>query len=309
MNKSTRIIIIFFLFLFCSTELRSQVLIPITTTRNKTQLLVRVGSSRDLRIILDSGMAFDGILIYNPDLRDSIKLVNPIEAQVGGAGSGRAAQSVFSDSMSFFIGNKEFTDQRIIILNNNSFKGFPSDGVLGYTILGHYATELNYDEKILTLHEFNQFEVDESWEKIPIYFKNNNIPWIDVRISTVENKFVTISTYIDFASGDAIELLLRDKLKFTIPENLEEAYLGRGLSGDIYGKKGRISKLILGKYEINDVPTVFSPAQVRSKQDNADGIIGNAALMKFNLIFNYKDKVLYLKPNSRFDKPFSGYNM
>jgi hypothetical protein len=211
--------------------------------------------------------------------------------------------------MSFFIGNKAFTDQRIIILNNNSFKGFPSDGVLGYTILGHYATELNYDDKILTLHEFNQFEVDDSWEKIPLYFKNNNIPWIDVRISTVENKLITISTYIDFASGDAIELLLRDNVKFTIPANLEEAYLGRGLSGDIYGKKGRISKLILGKYEINDVPTVFSQAEVRSKQNNADGIIGNAALMKFNLIFNYKDKVLYLKPNSRFDKPFSGYNM
>lgn len=49
----------------------------------------------------------------------------------------------------------------------------------------------------------------------------------------------------------------------------------------------------------------FAPSEVRSKQDNADAILGNGSLRRFNLIFDYTNKKLYLKPNTHFNDPFN----
>ena len=89
-----------------------------------------------------------------------------------------------------------------------------------------------------------------------------------------------------------------------LPDNLEDTYLGRGLSGDIHGQEGRISSLKLSSFELIDVLTAFAPAEVRSKQEGADGILGNNALRRFNCIYDYDNMKLYIKPNSSFSELF-----
>ena len=113
-----------------------------------------------------------------------------------------------------------------------------------------------------------------------------------------------LSMYIDFAARDAIVLLEKPGMKFSLPEETVNKHLGTGLSGEIYGKTGKISKLILGPYEIHEVVAAFAPAEIRSKQDNADAILGNDSLRRFNLIFDYAGRKLYIKPNSFFNEPF-----
>jgi hypothetical protein len=61
--------------------------IPIETDRNKTVVPVTVGSRR-LRLILDTGQASDGILIFNMDRIDPDILGPSVAATIRGAGSG-----------------------------------------------------------------------------------------------------------------------------------------------------------------------------------------------------------------------------
>ena len=279
--------------------------IPIKMERNITLVPVRVGDSDTLKILLDTGMAFNGLLIYNPDLDKSIHLEKEIEVLVPGAGSDEPSTAIMDDSGSFFIGDVEFQNQKIIVLQSDIYKGFPSDGIVGYSIFGNYITELDYDKNLMILHNEEKFLVDSSWEVIPIYFEDNQIPWMDIYIAIGNEEPIPISVYIDFASGDAIELLEKPEMNFSLPKETESSYLGRGLSGDIYGKKGNISKLIIGDYEFNKVTAVFAPANVRSKQQDADGILGCNALRRFNLIFDYANKKLYLKPNKYYNDLFN----
>jgi hypothetical protein len=278
--------------------------IPIIMERNNTILPVVVGGIGPLKILFDTGLAFDGLMIYNPDLKDSIKLDNVIEVKIPGAGSGEPSTAIMDDSASFFVGDIEFKNQKVIILENNIYKGFPTDGIIGYSILGHYATEIDYDTKLITLHEPENFSPNDSWQSIPIYIKDNPIPWIDVSVSIEGEDLTKISTYIDLADGDAIVLLEKDVMKFSLPKETKEILLGRGLSGDIYGKEGKISKLKIGSFELNEVTTKIAPAEVRSKQAGADAVIGNDVLRRFNLIFDYRHKLLYIKPNKYFDVKF-----
>lgn len=272
---------------------------------NKTLFNAKIGNSRSLKIVLDSGMDWDGLVITNPALIDSIPLINPKEATIRGAGNSGESTALFADSMTFIAGETEFSDQRIVILRRGGFKGASFDGVTGYSIFGHYTVELNYDNSEMILHKPGEFIIDKSWVEIPLYFRENMIPWMDAMIVIENEEPIPLSCYIDCASSEAIELLLKADQKFNVPDNTENYYLGRGLSGDINGKRGKISKVIIGPYELSDVVAAFAPAEVRSKQAGADGVIANNLLRRFNLIFDYSGKKLFIKPNTHFREPFN----
>lgn len=277
--------------------IRHEIIIPIHTERNTTQIDVKIGDIEVPKIILDTGMSNDGLLIYNPEYLSKFDLAESADYQIGGAGDQESSTAKVIDHGEFCIGSIKMKDQRIIILTSDSFKGFPSNGVLGYSIFGHYTTEIDYDRKAMILHDPGKFELEGNWTEIPMYFKDNNIPWIDVSVITQGDEIVKLSAYIDFAAGCVIELLEKPDMKCSLPSETTDAYLGRGLSGDIHGKTGTIRMLAMGPHELKNVTASIAPAEIRSKQKNADAIIGNGALQFFNLIFDYKNKKLYVKPN------------
>jgi len=123
-------------------------------------------------------------------------------------------------------------------------------------------------------------------------------------IATEDEPLVRISTYVDFASGEALELLSRATNRFRLPAKTKEKYLGRGLRGDIYGQEGTIAKMRIGSYQLTDVLVSIAPVSVHSRQDNADGIIGNNVLRRFNVIFDYAHNKIHIQPNSHFSEPF-----
>jgi len=278
--------------------------IPIEMNRNITVVTVKIGNVEIPNILLDTGLPFDGIMIYNPDYKDSLDLTNAIEVKIGGAGDGEAPTALMIDSTEFNLGNVKLKNQRVIMLQSDIYKGFPTNGIIGYSIFGHYITQLDYDKSTMTLYDKNKIDINSSWTELPLYFKDNSIPWVDAYVVIEDEEPILLSMYIDFASGDAIELLEKPGMKFSLPKVTSEAHLGTGLSGDIYGKTGKISKLILGSYELYNVTAAFAPAEIRSKQDNADAILGNDSLRRFNLIFDYANRKLYIKPNSFFNEPF-----
>jgi len=278
--------------------------IPIELARNKTVLPVTVGGA-NLRLILDSGMDYDGILLFDITKVDRSRFEHLVEAQVGGAGSGGGAGAVFDSAASFSIGSLRFDKQRVIILTSDAFRGFPNDGVIGYSLLGHYAVELDYDRNRMVLYDPETFSPGSGWESIDIYFQQNRVPWTDIRVSTTGEAPVRLATYIDFASSEAVELLERDRNAFTMPAALSERHAGRGLSGDIYGKEGRLSKVLIGPFILQDVTTIVVPGNVRSRQEgHADAIIANNLLRRFHVIFDYGHSKLHLKPNRYFAEPF-----
>jgi len=289
-----------------SSSAKSQVkeVIPFKTLRGKTLVTVKIGNVVIPDILLDTGLPFDGIIIYNPDYSDSLDLTHSIDVNIGGAGSGNDSKALMIDSTDFFLGNIKMENQRIIMMQSDIYKGFPSNGIIGYSIFGHYKTMLNYDNNTMTLFDSNKVINETNWTEIPIYFKDNTIPWMNASVIIDKEQPVSLEVYIDFAAGDAVMLLEKPNMKFSLPKETNNVHIGRGLSGDIYGKTGIISKLIIGPFELNNVKASFASAEVRSKQDNADAILGNESLRRFNLIFDYANKKLLLKPNKHFEEPY-----
>jgi hypothetical protein len=137
------------------------------------------------------------------------------------------------------IGDKTIPD---ILLDT----GFDYDGIIGYSLFGHYVVEIDYNRGELFLHDHDTFKPDTGFTRVPLYFKDNRIPWMDAAVVISNEDPVNVSAYIDFANRDPVVLLERPEMKFNLPESTEQKVIGRGLSGGAYGSTGRISKLIIG---------------------------------------------------------------
>ncbi len=270
--------------------------VPFTLSEGKVILPVTVGDSRLLRIILDTGMSFDGLLITNPALRDSIALPGAVAAQLGGAGAGPAQTALMADSLGFRVGALELQGQRIVVLQSDLMRGFANDGVCGQSLFGHYAVELDYARGLLRLHPPGGFAADSTWTAIPLHFKAHGVPWLDLAVSIAGGDSVQLAAYVDLAASETVELLTGDGQRFALPALREPAYLGRGLGGDIHGERGEIAWVQLGAQRVERVNAAFVAETIRSKQPGAEAVVDGGLLCKFHCVFDYAAGRLYLKP-------------
>ncbi len=281
-----------------------QRIIPFELDRNKIILPLRIRDSRVLKVILDTGMPSKGAMMFDPDLADEIGLKEVQRYEVKGAGRGEKSYVLRGEGIELSMGDVDFPGQALMILQNDRMKGFPTDGVVGNILFGSSAVKIDYDSKIITLLDSDSLNPDSSWAVVDLRFNQSGIPFIDASVSVHGEEPAKVNLYIDSASGEALELLVRTDMKFPLPDKLEKHYLGRGLSGDIYGEIGRIKSFSIGSFTLHDVPTAFPKAEIRSRQEGADGILCNRALQKFNIIFDFAGKKLYLQPNKSTSLPF-----
>ncbi|MFH2035986.1 MAG: hypothetical protein ABIJ45_06250 [Candidatus Zixiibacteriota bacterium] len=271
--------------------------------RNRIIIPTVINGSRELNLILDTGMPFDGVYLFHKELNDEIKLENTINVHVPGAGDGEASEAIMADSQIVSCGEMNFNNQRVIIAQSATTQSFPTDGVVGQTILGHYIIKIDFDSLKMTLFEPKTFIPDSSWFIINLEYKKG-IPFLKAEVEVIKGEKVAIDIYMDISAGEPLELLVKDHAKFTVPDNLEQKYLGTGLSGDIHGGIARIHSFSLGPYTLYDLPATFPPAEVRSKQEGADGILGNDALRRFNVVIDPFGRKLFIRPNQSFKTPF-----
>jgi hypothetical protein len=84
-------------------------------------------------------------------------------------------------------------------------------------------------------------------------------------------------------------------------------YLGKGLSGTIYGKRTRIRQVRFGDFVIRDAKTAFpymESFKLASNLGDRSGSAGGELLKRFNMVVNYPQGKVTLKKNALFDTPF-----
>lgn len=130
--------------------------VPVESKNNRTYLTIRIDEMVIPDILLDTGFAFDGLMLFNPAYMDSLDYTNAAGVSIGGAGSGNDATALMIDSVSFHIGNTKIEHQPLIILRENP--GLYSNGIIGYSIFGHFITEFDYLNKKLYLKPNSNFD-------------------------------------------------------------------------------------------------------------------------------------------------------
>jgi hypothetical protein len=308
MNSQLRTLLILILgiltIICCSAWGHEARTLPFLLERGRVMVPASINGSPPLKITLDSGMGWDGVVLYHESALNLIDTIGIIDVLIPGAGAGEPSKGKMIETGRIKFGDVEMTGQRVIVSQGEYTQSFRGDGVFGWNLFGHFIVEIDYDQLLITLHDTTEVTTDPAWECLPVELNVQNIPFFDVTLEVVAGEVVSMRGYIDLASREAVELLARPDQKFKLPEHLEPSYLGTGLSGDIYGHRGRSARVKICSYELFDVATAFAPADVRSKPKGADVIFGNGFISRFNIIFDYPHSCLWIRPSKAFADPF-----
>jgi hypothetical protein len=266
----------------------------------------------ELSFLLDTGV--EKTILFSLEDKDSLMLKNAVSIEVRGLGQGKAATAFRSEGNQIKIG-KAINDSISLYvvfdkkMNFSPMLGIPVHGIIGSDFFRDFIVEVDYEREFIRFYEASTYNIKcRKCGVSKLYFFDKN-PYLKtkIKVSGIRSEAMLL---MDSGLGGALWLYPDENVR--VPEKNFEDYLGLGLSGSIYGKRGKIESFSFGIYEFHDITTAFPDSSVVAvnvrKEILKDGIVGAEILKRFDLVIDYPNKLLYYRPNRFFDEPFH-YNM
>lgn len=316
-------IVIFFLFIigfaqaqykFMMPEGKDKVTIPFKLLNNLILIPVEINGV-EMSFLLDSGV--NKPILFNLNPGDSLEIEQRERIELRGLGSGSTISAVRARSNSFKIKDVEKKDLEMFIIldeeiNMSTRLGVPVHGIIGYDVFKDFIVEINYSNSKIKLYEPESYTYKDCRKcvDLPLTFRHSK-PYIDVNVNIEEGKEIPVKLLIDSGGSDALWLFEEEELDINVPEKHFEDFLGRGLSGSIYGKRSRVKKFSMGGFSFKNAKVAFpdSTAIVYVKNfKERNGSIGGEILKRFKVVLDYGNKRIRLRKSRFYSAPFR-YNM
>lgn len=268
-----------------------------------------------LSFILDSGV--NKPILFNISDQDSVQINSVSEVTIRGLGDGEPIKALKSKQNRFRIGKVINRDQQLFVvmdkaLNLSPSLGIPVHGIIGYDLFRDFVVEINYIKKVIKFHNPQYYKHKENWKSktLPLVIKKNKA-YVEGRIMLNKSKNVSVRLLVDTGSSDAVWLFEDQEKGLDVPKNNYEDFLGRGLSGNIFGKRTKVNSFGIGGFTLNDAKAAFpnmeSFGNIKNL-GNRNGSIGGEVLKRFNIVFDYSRHKVTLRKNGNFKEPFH-YNL
>jgi hypothetical protein len=284
--------------------------IPFELAGRHILLKATVNKSRPLSFVLDTGA---NLALVRSDTAKELGLSLTGNANAMGAGAGQQAGQLVRGARWSLIGLENFSQP---VELSFPFPGLPSglgqnvDGIVGGQFIKEFVVELDYQARIMTLHDRGKFTYSGKGTTLPLEFNSDYHPVLKATVTPLGGKPIEQTFTLDTGSGGALILhspfvnqhqLLAEESK-TIP-----AIGGVGAGGRTVGRVGRVASLQIGPYTFKNVTTTFSQDQAGAFANSSlAGNIGAQIARRFRVFLDYGRKRIILEPSPIFDDPFEG---
>jgi hypothetical protein len=264
----------------------------------------------ELTFMLDSGIA--ETLLFSLENKD-VDFKNIEKITFKGLGETVSVEALKSIKNNIRIG-ENFVDKShtVFIVLDEDFNvsqdiGVPVNGIIGYYFFKNHPIEINYLKKTITVYkDSSKFPKRiKRYSEFPMSVEMNK-PYMFADVEMKHEK-QSSKLLLDLGNTDSVWLfpiLIKDFV-YNRP-NIDD-FLGRGFSGDIFGKRSRINSLSIGNFKLNkpiaSMPDEFSIQHLKLVKDRK-GSIGSEIFRRFSVIFDYSGNKIYFKANQHLDDPF-----
>ena len=127
--------------------------------------------------------------------------------------------------------------------------GIPIHGIIGYDVFKDFVVEINYSRNFIKLHNplYYDSKLSRKWRTSNLTFYNNK-PIIKASV-TNRNQVVPVNLLIDTGGSDALWIFEDSSESLKIPTYTFDDFLGKGLSGNIYGKRSVFESFSLKDFQ------------------------------------------------------------
>lgn len=327
MNRAGIILIALFCLLFQCKEVQSQeylkkfelvnpnvnsVKVPFELINNLIIIPIYINNSEELHFIFDTGVKTP--ILAELFVNDSLSFTYSRVQTLQGLGEGRTIEAYPSFGNTIRIEGMIGKNQDIYFLGDNDLDlssrlGTRVNGMIGYDLLKDFVVEVNYQYHYLVFHDPGnyKFRIDKRSFSLPLQIIDSK-PYLNTTIELSENQRLDAHLLLDIGGGFALWLSEESDSMITMPEKKIRTYLGYGLNGEISGYVGTIHSVHIGPNEFVNPIVAFpdSGAVINIvRKENRNGSIGAEIMRRYNLIIDYPNKRIILKPNNNFHDEFS----
>lgn len=198
------------------------------------------------------------------------------------------------DSLAFHINDYELL---------TSVYGIRIDGIIGYSFLRRYIVKIDYDNQQIEIYTPGTIKYPRGG-----YLLHPNFTTLPIPQLTVEDDVQLTSKFI-FDSGAGLCFLLNNDFvedsSLLIKHKKMYATQTEGLGGKKLMHITVLKSITIGPYKFKKVPAyIFNDDYNVTSYPQMGGLIGNDLLRRFNVILNYPDQAIYLKPNTHYNDAF-----
>lgn len=273
-------------------------------------------NAQPYRFLLDTGVHHT--LIFNPKFLDpaqNIKAQETAYLSISGLGKNEPIKAFRTVGNTIQIGKMKMEHQTILWLDEmdaalGSKMGVSIDGIIGMQFFKHLRAKIDYRHEYIQIRSLSDkpFRTKGKYYSVPITFFRGK-PFVTAKVH-LNDTIAQGSFLLDSGSSDAI-WLFENKIGYTAPTPYFKDYLGYGINGDVFGKRGKMTALDLGFHTFKEPKIAYPDAgafqNITMKPDRI-GSIGGEILSRFKIIIAYAEQKVYLQLLSHVDAPFY-YNM
>ncbi|HEX5154165.1 MAG TPA: aspartyl protease family protein [Parafilimonas sp.] len=204
------------------------------------------------------------------------------------------------NSLDFHVNNYEIL---------SSAYGMPIDGIIGYSFFRRYLVFIDYDNQEMKVYTPGMYKYPKGGYLLKPQFSTLPMQIAGVR----DNKTIQGKFYLDTGAG--LCLLMNDDFATDSAVFRKKrkmfATQAEGLGGKTDVQLSVVRELKIGPYRFHNVPAyVFNDEYNVTNYPVLGGLIGNDILRRFNVLLNYPQQEIYIKPNKHyldsFDYSYTG---
>ena len=296
---------------FMFTDGRSKVTISVKIVNNLVVVPVEINNV-PMQFLLDTGV--DETILFSLEEKKELELFNVEKIKLRGLGDQEPVEGLKSEGNTLKLIDLESKNEALIVVLDENFNfssslGIEVNGIIGYKLFKDKCVKIDYEKRQISVYEnCNMIKSIRKFSVIPISMEQNK-PYLNVEVELNSN-VKTSKMLLDSGSSDAIWIFRTADNKFKIPTKNFDDFLGRGLSGEIYGKRAMINGFMIDKFKfispIAAFPDTLSVQKMNLVEDRS-GSVGAEICSRFKIIFDYRNGKLYLKKNRKFGQIFQ-YN-
>ena len=294
---------------------KKSITINFKTSSNLIIIPVAINSSDTLNFILDTGVTRPIITELPFVNKLSLNYLQPIH--INGLGEGDQLTAYKSGNNTISLHGLVAFNQEIHMVINEDFQiskilGIPVHGLIGFNLFKDYVVKVDYEAHKITLTkpEFYSYREHNRDIVMPLTFEDNK-PYVTTSIVTDKNRDVPVKLLVDTGASDGLWLASSSDSAISVPEKSIDTFLGSGLSGDLFGKKGRIGAIWVGPLVLYEPIVAFPDNNMLQRlmgNNDRNGTLGAEILRRFIVTIDYPGKRLVLRPTVNVKDEFN-YNM
>ena len=281
--------------------------IPLIQKGNYIFITIAVNENDSLNFMFDSGAEFT---VVNGDNKAIVLKGGSRSMKIGG-GTGNVKANLYK-KQKVKIGSVVLDDVKILQIPFNHFykaQGIKLDGIIGQDLMDKFIIENNIDKSIFALYDKQNFIPDPKADVLEILdVKGDKHGAIEVALTLKNGKNIKGKFVLDTGSGSCFSLNIPFAEENKILESMPVTYkkLSYGAASDeLLSNNGRLASVQIGKY-IFDNPTanVKETTKGTYMSTNRSGVIGNQVLSRFNTVYDFGGKKMYIVPSTKIKDPF-----